>query len=70
MQVVTYSYHWMNANKLLRRWDNASHYPNLPGFPHHLHAGDEKNVLPGEPMNLFKVLDYITDTLKKTTTSF
>jgi len=68
VQTVAYSYHWMEADNQLRmRWDNAEHYPDLPGFPHHLHAGDEKNVLPGEPMNLFKVLDYITDTLKKST---
>ena len=65
--VVAYSYHWMRKdNELRMRWDNAEHYPQLLGFPHHRHDGDEKNVLPGEPMNLFKVLDIITDELKKT----
>jgi hypothetical protein len=47
-------------NQLRVRWDNAEHYPDLPGFPHHRHDGDEKHVLPGEPMNLFKVLDVIS----------
>lgn len=65
---VAYSYHWMEADNQLRmRWDNAEHYPDLPGFPHHLHAGDEKEVLPGKPMNLFEVLDHIADQLKKST---
>ena len=66
LQLITYSYQWMNSeNVLLTRWDNAEHYPKLPNFPHHLHNSDEKNVLPGEPMNLFKVLDIIADELKK-----
>ena len=61
-----YSYHWMDANNaLIARWDNAEHYPNLPGFPHHFHGGDEKNVLPSEPMTLFKVLDIIAARLKE-----
>ncbi len=60
LRIVTYSYQWMTAdNTLLQRWDNAKHYPNLSGFPHHMHDGDEKNVLPGEPMSLTKVLDQI-----------
>lgn len=66
--VVAYSYHWMDENNQLRiRWDNAEHYPKLPNFPHHRHEGDEKNVLPGEPMSLFTVLDIIADELKHST---
>lgn len=66
---VAYSYHWMyEDNRLRMRWDNAEHYPKLPNFPHHRHDGDEENVLPGEPMNLFKVLDIISDQLKKKNT--
>lgn len=66
-EIKRYNYHWMDSsNRLRRRWDNVRHYPDLPNFPHHLHDGDEKNVLPGEPMNLFKVLDIIADELKKT----
>ena len=65
-QVKRYSYHWMDSSNQLRvRWDNVRHYPNLPGFPHHLHDGDEENVRPGEPMNLFKVLDLITAQLEQ-----
>ncbi len=65
-QVKRYSYHWMDSSNQLRvRWDNVRHYPNLPGFPHHLHDGDEENVRPGEPMNLFKVLDLIAAQLEQ-----
>ena len=69
IEVNRYSFHWMDADNQLRvRWDNAEHYPKLPNFPHHRHDGDEKNVLPSEPMNLFKALDIITGQLKKTNT--
>lgn len=64
IQVVMYTYHWMDAEKnLIMRWDNAEHYPSIPNFPHHIHDGDEKNVIPGEPMNLFYVLEIISDLL-------
>jgi len=65
-QVIRYNYPWMDSSDQLRiRWDNVRHYPQLPGFPHHIHDGDEKNVLPGEPMNLFKVLDFIAVRLQR-----
>ena len=38
--VITYSYHWADANnQLITRWDNAPHFPQLPGFPDHRHDG-------------------------------
>lgn len=65
LQPERYSYHWMDADNNLRiRWDNAEHYPDLEGFPHHLHDGDERKVLPGEPMDLFKVLDHVSARLQ------
>lgn len=66
IDLISYSYQWMDKNNNLRmRWDNARHYPNLPSFPHHRHDGDEKNVLPGEPMNLLKALDHIAAQLEQ-----
>lgn len=63
--VIAYSHHWIDTDNLLKiRWDNAEHYPKLPNFPHHMHDSDEKNVHPCEPMNFFKVLDYIATALK------
>jgi len=60
MQVTVYSYHWERADgKLLCRWDNTPHFPNLPGYPHHVHDGRAGATLAGKPMDVFAVLDYI-----------
>lgn len=60
INVVTYSYHWTDAHgDLIRRWDNTPHFPDLPGFPHHIHDGRTDTVGPGEPVSIFAVLDKI-----------
>lgn len=60
IDVITYSYHWTDAaDNLIRRWDNTPHFPNLAGFPHHVHDGSEENVKPGKNVNIFLVLDEI-----------
>lgn len=57
--LATYSYNWVNKNnKLIRRWDNALHYPKLKNFPHHVHMG-ENEVASGTPINIFIILDEI-----------
>jgi hypothetical protein len=58
--VITYSYHWADAaNQLIRRWDNTPHFPDLPGFPDHIHDGATGEVMPGQPMSIFAVLNAI-----------
>ena len=58
--VITYSYHWVDAaNQLITRWDNTPHFPDLPGFPDHIHDGATGEVTPGQPMSIFAVLDAI-----------
>ena len=58
--VITYSYHWANANnQLIMRWDNTPHFPGLPGFPEHIHDGATGEVTAGQPMSIFTVLDAI-----------
>ena len=60
IQVVTYSFHWTDSNgKLIRRWDNAPHYPSLPQAPHHMHNGAQDQVLAAAPMTIVDVLDEI-----------
>ena len=60
IRVVTYSYHWADADgNLIRRWDNTPHFPDLPGSPHHIHDGRTGSVVPGEPISVFSVLDEI-----------
>lgn len=34
----------------------ASHHPEVPTHPHHIHDGDEENVLPCEPMTAETIL--------------
>jgi hypothetical protein len=58
--VITYSYHWAEADEqLITRWDNAPHFPHLPGFPDHIHDGATGEVTSGQPMSIFAVLDEI-----------
>lgn len=40
----SYSYHLQKNNNLIRRWDNAPHWPGMKTFPYHLHLGGEKDV--------------------------
>lgn len=64
VSVVTYSYHWTDAQgNLLRRWDNTPHHPDLPGFPQHVHIGPGEHVYPGQPASIFTVLDEIAGLL-------
>lgn len=54
---VDYRYHWTDAQqRLRRRWDNAPHHPDVPGFPHHVHEGSEDRVQEGRPFNLLELL--------------
>ncbi len=63
--VVTYNYHWADAaNQLLQRWDNTPHHPEVSGFPHHLHLATEDMPAPGQPIDLFAILDIIAARLK------
>jgi hypothetical protein len=60
IEVITYSYHWTSPQgTLIRRWDNTPHFPDLDGFPHHLHVGPDNVVSPGEPTDIFAVLESI-----------
>ncbi len=61
VNVVTYSYHWVDARgNLVYRWDNTPHFPKLPGFPHHLHIGPKDSVEPNPTMDIFKVLQIVS----------
>jgi hypothetical protein len=66
-QVTKYSFHWQDARARLRkRWDNASHHPELPTHPHHVHDGAEEKVLSHQSVNAREVLAIIaTETQEK-----
>ncbi len=63
--VLTYSYHWVDAdNQLITPWDNTPRYPDLPGFPDHMHDGATGEVTPGQPMSILAVLDAIAGRIR------
>ena len=59
-----YSFHWQDASgRLLKRWDNAPHQPDVATFPHHVHDGADTNVLPHEPVTAEQVLTIVLQTI-------
>ena len=59
---VMYAYHYQGENKkLIFRFDNAEHFPNLPNFPHHKHLPNQVVAIEGEPPVLEEVLNQIAD---------
>jgi hypothetical protein len=56
-----YRYQWMDSAQraLIRRWDNARHFPHLPHFPHHVHVGEEKQLVPGQALSILDLIDLI-----------
>lgn len=54
-------YQWMDPaqQRLVRRWDNAGYFPDLPHFPHHVHVGDEEQVVPGRALSILDLIDLI-----------
>lgn len=64
LEVSKYRHHWQaNDGRLLKRWDNAPHYPTIATFPHHLHDGAEDHVVPHPAITGPEVLEYILETL-------
>jgi hypothetical protein len=46
LEITKYRHHWQDGNGvLIKRWDNAPHYPAIDMFPHHLHDGAEDCVV-------------------------
>lgn len=60
-----YRYQWMDESQqvLRKRWDNVEHFPDLPNFPHHVHAGEESRVEPGMPLSIIELVDVIEQEL-------
>ena len=65
LEVTKYRHHWQDRqSRLLKRWDNAPHYPAIDTFPHHLHDGTEDYVVPHLAITGLEVLQYILETLE------
>jgi hypothetical protein len=55
----SYSYHVRKGDQMVRRWDNAPHWPNMKTFPHHFHLGSEKSAFECREVFVKDVLDEI-----------
>lgn len=51
-----YSYHVQKGGQMVRRWDNAPHWPDMKTFPHHLHL-DSENATECREIFIEDVLD-------------
>ena len=64
LTTTKYRYHWQTGSgKLIKRWDNAPHHPEIDTFPDHLHDGSEENVKRFRKMNALEILTVIINGL-------
>jgi hypothetical protein len=62
--VTKYRHHWQDQTGcLLKRWDNAPHYPHVPSFPHHLHDGAEENVVEHPSVDALQILHLVMESI-------
>jgi Family of unknown function (DUF6516) len=60
LEVTKYRHHWQdNQGLLIKRWDNAPHYPDIDTFPHHLHNGIADRVVRHPAVTGLEVLQRI-----------
>jgi hypothetical protein len=59
----SYSYHYYKHDKIVFRYDNTPHHPNISSFPHHKHLPNNR-VVPSEPPSLQSVLGEIVSVLR------
>ena len=66
---VMYAYHYQGkAQRLIFRYDNTAHFPNLLNAPHHKHIGEEQVIgVEGEIPNLGEILREIEALIEITT---
>lgn len=66
LTVTKYRFHWQDKEgKLIKRWDNAPHHPEIDTFPDHLHERADDNVFPHEKMSGLEVLSTVIDAITK-----
>lgn len=60
LQITKYRFHWQDAaGRLVKRWDNAAHHPEISTHPHHVHDGNENNVISHGPISAEDILGII-----------
>jgi hypothetical protein len=59
-----YAFHWQDGSgRLIARWDNAAHWPQIATSPHHKHVGDPECVVASEATTLEEVLAVIRENM-------
>ena len=59
-----YAFHWQESSgRLIARWDNAAHGPEIATHPHHKHVGEAGHVVASEATTLEEVLAVIRATM-------
>ena len=62
LEITKYRHHWQNADsRLVKRWDNAPHHPEVDTFPHHLHHGTDNQVMSHPQINGLEALRLILE---------
>jgi hypothetical protein len=52
-----YKYHFIKGDKMLFRYDNVKHHPNISTFPHHKHIPGD--IIPSKEPNFEVILNEI-----------
>ena len=66
VRLIGYRFHWQNEkSKLVRRWDNAKHHPEIKTFPFHMHIGKDENIKESVRMDLWKILRILESEVEK-----
>jgi len=59
-----YRFHFMDSgDKMIFRYDNAPHHPEVPTYPHHKHIRDEEKPKQSKEIGLRDVLSNIEGTI-------
>ena len=65
LRVTTYRHHWQDpSGRLVQRWDNAPHHPEVETFPHHLHDRAEDRVVAHPAVTGLQVLQRIIEEME------
>ena len=68
VNVIKYSFHWQGeGGKLIKRWDNAAHHPEIETYPHHVHDGSEDLVFAHQPVGFEAILQIVSELIGSST---
>ncbi len=61
LRTLKYRHQWMDESqtRLIRRWDNVPHFPQISSFPDHVHIGVEGDVSASGPLSILDLIAII-----------